>query len=285
MTPARIALLSALILTTACGSDDDERGSGTASFEVYGEDFIEAGIPADEVADGWDITFERFLVVLGPVSVADTTAGKGATLEGTTLFDLTAAGPHEMGTTPELAARGWDSVGFDIQAASADTERHSSASEADLELMLDEGYSVYAEGEATRDDVTKTFAWGFTGTTEYRDCVEVDARGEEERLGILVSNGGVTDVQLTIHGDHLFYDDLTAENAVLRFDPIAAADDDGNADGDVTREELEAVLLVDIDEGSYGTGSASDVNTLGDFVEALTTTLGHYQGEGHCASH
>ncbi|MGE3673147.1 MAG: hypothetical protein AB7K71_25965, partial [Polyangiaceae bacterium] len=90
-------------------------------------------------------------------------------------------------------------------------------------------------------------------------------------------------VQLTIQGDHLFYDDLTAENADLRFNSMAAADT--NSDGEVTREELAAVQLFDLTEGSYGTGSASGVNTLDDFVEALTTTLGHFRGEGHCVSH
>ncbi len=60
---------------------------------------------------------------------------------------------------------------------------------------------------------------------------------------------------------------------------MAAAD--ANDDGEVTLEELEAVPLVEIDEGTYGTGSASHVDDLGEFVRALTRTIGHYRGEGH----
>ncbi len=276
----------ALSLFSACSSDDsDAVGSGTAEFSVYGEDFIEQGIPAEEVEDGWDITFDRFLLVLGPVVVADSTAGEGETLAARTLYDMTGEGPHQVGTTGELEARGWDEIGFDIAPIDDDTERHASASAADQTLMEENGYAVYVEGSASRGDVTKTFRWGFSETTEYRGCTEVDEAGQEARVGLLITNGGVTDVQLTIHGDHFFYDDLTAANAVLRFDPIAMADDLGNADGEVTRQELDAVQLVDVNTGTYGTGSASDVNTLGDFVVALTSTLGHFQGEGHCHSH
>jgi hypothetical protein len=43
------------------------------------------------------------------------------------------------------------------------------------------------------------------------------------------------------------------------------------------------VKLVDIAEGTYGTGSASNVNDLKAFVQALTVTIGHFRGEGHCA--
>ncbi len=281
---ATLAILASL--TAACNDDvADEAGSGTAQFTVYGEDFIEEGIPAEEVEDGWAITFDRFLIVLGPITVADSTAGEGAVLASRILFDMTAPGPHDVGTTGALEARAWDEVGFDIAPFGDDTEVDASASDEDAEWMEENGYAVYVEGSATREDVTKTFHWGFTGATEYRECVEVDEAGEDVRPGILVTNGGVTDVQITIHGDHFFYDDLTAANAVLRFDALALADDLGDADQEITREELDAVQLVDVDTGTYGTGSASDVNTLGDFVTALTTTLGHYQGEGHCHSH
>ena len=67
-----------------------------------------------------------------------------------------------------------------------------------------------------------------------------------------------------------------------RFNAMAAAD--ANANGEVTLDELSAVKLVDIPEGTYGTGSASNVDDLGAFVRALTATLGHYRGEGHCAA-
>ena len=61
-----------------------------------------------------------------------------------------------------------------------------------------------------------------------------------------------------------------SQEAVVRFDNMAAAD--ANSNGEVTLEELAQVKLVDVAEGTYGTGSASHVDDLGAFVQALTTT-------------
>ncbi len=283
MKLTRILVVMGLLPWTlaACGSED-EAGEGSVSLNAYGEEYIEDGIPASAFEDGWSATFERFLLVLGPIQVADEAAGTAGRIEEAVLLDLTRQGPHELGELHAIEARAWDDVGFLTQPATSSTERHASATADDLELMREHGYSVYVEGRAAREGVTKTFRWGFTHTTRYEHCVQVDTTGAESRRGVLVTDGGVESVQLTIHGDHFFYDDLSAADAVLRFDAIAAADAD--EDGEVTLEELDAIHLFELSEGSYGTGSASDVNTLGDFVDALTDTLGHFQGEGHCHS-
>ena len=162
---------------------------------------------------------------------------------------------------------------------SSATELHQSAGSDDATLMQDQGYSVYVEGTATKGAESFTFAWGFTDATGYADCVDVG--GGQETSGIVVPDGAAVDVQLTIHGDHLFYDDLASEDALLRFDHMAAADAD--MDGVVTLDELDAVDLATIPtgEGTYGVG-AGDVDTLGEFVRASTRTLGHFNGEGHC---
>jgi hypothetical protein len=107
---------------------------------------------------------------------------------------------------------------------------------------------------------------------------------------VVVTNGGTDAVQLTVHGDHLFYDDLEAPTAQRRFDAIACADADAN--GDVTLEELgKASLLPDSSAAdpacrarpAYRPGSQS-VNDLGGFVRALARTTGHYRGVGECVS-
>jgi hypothetical protein len=88
---------------------------------------------------------------------------------------------------------------------------------------------------------------------------------------------------VTVHGDHLFYDDLASPDALLRFEAMAAADAD--ADGEVTLEELHQVRLASLssDQGTYGVGSF-DIDDLGAFVRAATQTVGHYDGEGHCVA-
>ncbi len=274
-------VLTGLALALALGGcSDDDAGTGDVEFTVWGEAYIEEGIPAGAFEDGWSVEFSKFLIVLGGVTVADESAGEGAELGESRLFDLVKKGPHDVGHLEGLEARAWDAVGYEVRAIDGDTGRHSSASTGDRELMRDGGYSVYVAGAATEGSVTKTFAWGFERSTRYASCVsESDGR---EVPGIVVTNGRTESVEHTIHGDHFFYDDLASPDAVLRFDPMAAAD--ANDDGEVTLAELTAVKLVDVAEGTYGTGSAGHVDDLGAFVRELTRTLGHFRGEGHCVA-
>src|SRR5215216_2041009 len=105
--------------------------------------------------------------------------------------------------------------------------------------MLDRGYAFYVTGTASRVDVEKHFAWGFALATKYQRChSEQDGT---DQLGVVVSNNSELELQLTTHGDHLFYDRLQASPiptvaTSLRFDSLADADVDG--DGDLTLAEL-----------------------------------------------
>jgi hypothetical protein len=273
-------LVASLALLSGCGSDDEAAGSGNVSFNVWGEEYIEQEIPAGDVEDGWTITFDKFLIVIGDVSVADRNAGAAGQVSGTKLYDLVSPGPHDVGALSGIEARAWDKVGYSVPAIQPSTTLHSSATAADATSMRNGGFSVYVAGSASKGSATRTFGWGFTNSTRYDDCVaEVD---DKETPGVAISNGGSESVQLTIHGDHFFYDDLASPDALVRFNGMAAADADNN--GEVTLEELGRVKLVDVAEGTYGTGSASHVDDLAAFVEALTVTLGHYRGEGHCAA-
>jgi hypothetical protein len=239
----------------ACGSEDGgQGGSGRVSFTVWGEEFIENEIPAHEFEDGWSVKFEQFSLSIGNVYVRDESGAEGGEISGLERFDLVEPGPQPLGSLA-VAARAWNEVGYAVS-------------------------EVSVSGTATRGDETRTFAWDFGNTTRYDDCVS-DQDGRVVH-GIVVPNGGDEVVELTIHGDHFFYDDLASADAVPRFDAIASADSDG--DGAVSLEELDAVALVTIPEGTYGTGSASRIDDLGAFVRAQTTTLGHFRGEGHCVA-
>lgn len=273
-------MLAACTALAGCGSDDDGIGgdaTGTATFSVWGEEFIEDEIPAEEVEDGWRVEFDKFLIVLGHVNVADGSKGQGAHLHGTTLYDLK-QGRGQVGSA-ELASGRWDEVSYMVAPADAETKLGNGASQDDLTALVDGGYSIWVEGTATKAGATKTFAWAFADTTHYDRCVTV---GEgSETPGFSVPDGGEESVELTIHGDHFLFDDLASADAVLRFDALASADDAGDADGVITLEELANVKLVDIPEGTYGTGAA-DVNDLRGFIEGQTRSLGHFNGEGHC---
>jgi len=267
--------LLASSLVAGCGG-----GAGTVSFTTWGEDYIETQIPAEQFEDGWAITYDKFLVNIGHVQVADSDGTEGDAMPGTLLFDHKKKGVKSVVQFEDLDARGWDHVSYQIPAATAEAELDGSATAADKDLMVKDKAAVHVDGTAEKGGQSITFHWSFPVSTLFDNC-KGDKDGKETE-GALVTNGGTDEIQLTIHGDHLFYDDLQSANAKLRFDPIAGADAD--ADGEVTLEELFQVKLVDITAGTYGTGSAANVNDLGAFVTALSRTVGHYRGEGECFS-
>lgn len=112
-----------------------------------------------------------------------------------------------------------------------------------------------------------TFDWSFDTDTTY-NCEPED---------LTIPAGGEDGTELTIHGDHLFYDGLENPDAEVR--GAAIADADADADGVVTQAELDLVQVATL---GYEVGQYSEVTTLGDFVSFLTRTLGHVDGEGHC---
>ncbi|HEU4534996.1 MAG TPA: hypothetical protein VFS00_12805 [Polyangiaceae bacterium] len=277
-----LCLVAALPLAlAACGGDDDVEGGGapgSVTFTTYGEDDIEQQIPAADVADGWTITYDKFLIVLGNVKVAAASGEVGGQMSGLTLFNMKAPGDKAVASF-DVAARTWDEVSYQIGPYDASAALGPGATDADRAFFSAPNASVYVAGSAAKGGVTKTFKWLFTKPTAFERC-----EGEKDTrfvVGAVVTSGATDEIQLTIHGDHLFYDDLQSPDALLRFDPLAAAD--ANGDNEVTLDELRAVKLADLTVGTYGTGSA-DINDLGAFVEALSQTVGHFRGEGECKS-
>jgi hypothetical protein len=262
-----------------CGGEGPA-GEGSVTFTTWGEEYIEKEIPAAIFEDGWSVRFSKFLVVIGDLTIADEAGGVGARRNETKLFDHVAPGTKKVVDFSDLEAKAWTKVSYEVRPAATDTGLGDGATADDLAMMRMGGHSVYVEGEATKGAEKSTFKWGFSVATEYADC-EGDRDGKPTR-GVIVTNGGTDTVELTIHGDHFFYDDLQSPSAVVRFDAIASADADMN--GEVTLAELSMKKLVDIDpaDGAYGTGAAGDVNDLGAFVTALSRTLGHFRGEGEC---
>ena len=263
---------------------DDSSGAGRLELTLWGEAFIEEEIPAASGAesegfvDGWSLRFSRFLVAVGEVRVEDHDGTVAIDEPVVRIYDLHQPGPHLMAAFEEVGAQRWPLFSFVIAPPSVEAEPGNATAD-DMALMVDNGFSVYVEGEASSGEgETYSFAWGFDRATRYHDCHHHDDFGE----GVVVPNGGVESAEITIHGDHLFYDDLQSPDTVLRFDALAAADADG--DRVITLEELELVDLTTLTEGTYGTGGVGTVEDLRAFVTALTRTLGHWRGEGHCGS-
>jgi len=252
-----------LLVSTAC--EEDEPGQGTLTLTVWGEEYIEQGIPAAAFADGFGVTFDKFLVAVSQIEVAvdqDSPAFTDATAR---VWDLTQTGPFAI-ASKEIDEGTYNHTAYTIAPAAAGAIA-GNATDEDVQAMITGGYSLYAAGSATNDVVTKTFSWGFDTAAVYDPCHSV---------GIL-ENGGAATVQLTIHGDHLFYDDATHDQAVLRFNDIALADTDG--DGDVAQTELASYDITVLPNYSVPDDA---IDTMWEYLSFMTRTVGHIDGEGHC---
>lgn len=295
-----VALSSVLLFTLiSCSNGDptDSGETGTEKITTWGEEYIEKEIPADPSGqagfiDGWTLHYDKFLVVHQEIVVADSDGAIGAAFHGATFTDNTKPGRKELVTFSDLQAKAWDRVSYQIKpiAAGVSPKIIGATSADDLKLMIDQGYSLYVEGYASKTEasttVKKTFRWGFTTATQYKNCEQPASTGSPI-LGVVVTNGGTDTTELTTHGDHFFYDRLkTSSNPAkltnLRFQEKADADTvTGNNDGEITLEELRSVSLANLIDNYDPSGLPA--SNLGEFMTALARTVGHYRGEGECS--
>lgn len=282
-------LLSIPLVALAC-TDPTSTGEGTERFTTWGEEFVEQGIPAGDgengFVDGWSLKYDKFLVVFHDIEVADAAGKIVARLDKPRFVDNTKVGVKELVTFADLDARAFTQVSYAIKPAVAGAVVVGGADPADLQMMVQNGLSIYVAGRATKPDpadasktIAKTFHWGFKTQTSYRDCHSATENGVSTE-GIVVTSGQTDESQLTTHGDHLHYDSLqagdNAKKTMIRFEEKAAADADG--DGDVTLQEL---CRANIDPAIYNTSGLPGA-TIGDFVISLARTIGHFRHEGEC---
>jgi hypothetical protein len=260
------------LLVSACAGEE----SGTLTATVYGEEFIEEGLPADVFADGWSVSFDTFFVSIGNVAGKP---GEGGTEVGDPSFHVVDLAQASSGEGVELASFDappgrYDHYGYQLKSDAVATGLNVDA--ADVTAMKAAGYSLWVRGSATKAGTTKTFDWGFTMKLTYAHC----------DLGASIDGNELT-AQATIHADHLFYDDAVSEEPNVAFQLIADADGagGGTADGAITLAELAAVDIRG--QTRYQVGSIKDpagntITNLRQYVEHQVVTVGHINGEGHC---
>jgi hypothetical protein len=263
----RRALLVIPFLLSAC-----EGPISVVKFTTWGEEYIEEELPAAEFEDGWKMKFTKFLVVIRDLAIVDSAGTVGAQQAGGKAFDLTKKGPVEV-FAASATAKAW-AVRYAIAPDGNVTA--GNIDEADLALLKSRSASVIIIGTATKGAASKSIEWTFTNNTLYDDCERAEGMGK----GVVLTPGREVTVQLTVHGDHFFYDQL-ASGAKLRFDAMAGADT--NTDNKVTLDELAAVQLTALPQGQYGTAGAANVRNLREFVTQNVRTIGHYEGEGECS--
>ena len=255
-------LAAAVTVLPACDDDGKQTESqGMLRVTVYGEEYIEDEIPAADVIDGWRIQFSTFLVGLDGIE-AD-----GTPVPGAWVFDLTQASGGRGHEVDGISMPAGVVEHLDYRVGPMATVDGGNATDSQIEMMTSLGYGVYVEGMASKGARSLSFAWGFSGATRYVQC----ETAQELQAGAEAVS------QITIHADHLFYDDLDSPDPNVAFDLIASADADGDAN--VTVDELRAVDITG--QTRYQVGSR-DITDLWSFVEAQIGTLGHIDGEGHC---
>ena len=266
----RLAIVASFVFATVVAGCSDDPASGTLEVRVYGEAFIEDGIPADVFVDGWTVSFDKFLVSLGHVAAQAGHDHAELTDPSFKVFDLAvpSGGAGFLVATFDAPGGTYDHFGYVIKPDAAATAANADA--ADVTALQAAGHSVRVVGTATRGAQTVRFDWGFALSITHSHC---------ESAAKVDDNTAVTEA--TIHGDHLFYDDAVSAEPNVAFDLIAASDgaDGTAADGVVTPAELAAKDLTA--EARYQVGSL-DIHDLWGFVSHQVGTLGHANGEGHC---
>lgn len=303
----RRIVIALAMATAACGGN----GSGTGGLRAFvvAEDTIPDGLVAgtalENIQDGWNVTYDKFLAVVGNFRAAR--QGSGDAKQASDVFIIDMKGLSTAGLViadlEDLRATRWDKVGYDMPRASDDAQCASDTAEADCAFMRTNGFSLYFEATMTNpqgqscvrraaadnsDCVAAPeirFAFGLASGTSFDDCSD-----EEEVPGVAVPTGGTVLVKPTIHGDHWFFNNISqgAEVTERRAQWIADADrsNPGHvSDGIVTTDELRASPAGAFFPASKGynlSGTLVPVVNGFTFFEAQAHTLGDYQGEGEC---
>jgi hypothetical protein len=186
-------------------------------------------------ADGWEITYNRFLLCLGHVGL-DQGGPEGdcepySHASYVRIFDMLQDHPQTVAT---LHAVGRCQLRFSLWSPREEAVRGEGVSADDEALIRSvagdafvdgNGVVAHVEGRALKLDRVVRFQWSFRQNFGYSGC------------GVVAFRARATETaELLVRGTTLFRDGVEDTNPTLRFDPYAMAD--ANADGDITLDEL-----------------------------------------------
>jgi hypothetical protein len=227
-----IDLLLAGLAAAACLPEDTRAPPGRLLVTVSADEALVSGIAT---VDGWQVTYERFLLSLANLTMGGPDCDLYSDQFYARIVDLQQPGPHRVKTQYAL---GECDFGFHLGAPPEDYVRGAGVTEDDEAFMRAQGRDafaqggvvLYAAGTATRGGVVLHFGWLFRQMIDYRCGVRVFSANSSET------------VDIRMQAAVLFQDGLDDAAAELRFDAYAGADADG--DGEILLEELQAVPLV-----------------------------------------
>jgi hypothetical protein len=309
------ASLLGLFATLLSGCTSDASGSGTLSVLLEPEstitDGLDPGQEVDNIQDGWQVRWDKYIAVIGDIDVHlatdDQIQDHDEDFFAVDLLELPNQGRPlwEIEGLPEGRFEFFYSLGGGAHGAI----QHESVSDKDFETIVDEdatyliagtlsredGISCPPEALASIDSATEsgkndagvpcfenpaiTFSLAVTAETLFGPC------SQDGVPGFSVTDGQTTDVAVTFHGDHLFFNGFPTsdEGGIIRLAQWLA-DSDLNVDGTVTKDELESISVGALSEfADYQfTSSPIQIETAWDYVVAQLKTQGHMNGEGEC---
>ena len=268
--------------------------TGRAQIFVEPEDTVSEGLTPgsseENIKDGWAVAYDRFLVAVGNVRASRSDSDEKFSDSTVFVLDLRGApaGGYVITTFDDMTATRWDRFGFDLPNATQGAKALAPTTDADVALMVENGFSIYIEGSITKcplagmcDPASEvTFRWGLSAGTAFDDCAT-----EDGFTGFAVPEGGTAQVKPTIHGDHWFFNSITAGTELTERYAQYIADCDLNMDGETALDELKQAKASDVlPSTKYNLSGAltGPINTAFDYVLAQARTLGDFQGDGEC---
>ena len=218
---------AAALLLSAC----DPVGTGTLSVTVNGEEGTQRGYPSTELADGWSISFDSYLVSLADLRPAGRDGGVASALETPVVVDLHAGAPQVA--TLEGLPTGRLRLDYALLPPTAATVVPAGVDAALVEEMRAGGWTYLLQGVATKPSRPAVrFKLGLPAPVRMEDCTS----GVDGTQGVVIPASSTAEAELTLHAEHLFYDRLGTHAGVqLRFEALAAA---AGEDALLTFEEL-----------------------------------------------
>lgn len=276
------------LLSLSCEGDGTANGSGKLRVVLTAEESITDGLEVgteEENSSDYAVTFSKYLVVIGDVSIARSRSSSKHQLSEIALVDLKQL-PAEgvvLGEIDDVSAGTWDKVGFRTPAAEPGLKRLAGATEADANVMVEGGFTYWIRGSVERE-----LAAG--GPVEFDIRVAADTRfsdcSYEGEAGLSVVEDGTSNATLTLHGDHIFFNAFPAggEETIRRLAGYLI-EADLNNDKKVDSQELANVDASDLFTQARGyslAGAPIAVLSALDFVRAQLASQGHFRGEGEC---
>jgi hypothetical protein len=288
--PSWIIAWLAAASVAGCGSDGGGSGrNGKLSVLLEAEESIPGGLAAgtanENIKDGFDIDFSKYVISVGLVAMSQLGGAHPQSSDAVAVADFTRLGttPPELTRFSGIATGQYTEFGFQTPGPES-SAINLNAEEADFDAMVANGWSYVVAGTITRveDGATKEFRIEADVPSEYTACAV-----EDLEPGVNVSTN--SSVNITMHGDHLFFNGFPEEEGnVFRQARWLWSIEDTDEDGVITRTDFEAAtdigsLFPSPPMGNYElTGGPLPIRNAWDFIRAQLGTQGHIFGEGEC---